>query len=177
MSIHRLTALVPPPAQPSEVGSPERWQQTEQQLGTPLPSDYRDFVFTYGSGLFARFYRVYNPFAASEYTALVPSVERTLFAIREKKAKWPEEVPYRLHPERPGLLPWGNDENGSEYYWLTEGPPHSWFVVSENVRGEGFREYGRCMTDFLAEVLLGKIRALAGDYPQDDDRVFEAWTK
>jgi hypothetical protein len=32
------------------------------------------------------------------------------------------------------------------------------------------------MTEFLVEVLLGKIGALAGDYPRDENRVFESWT-
>jgi hypothetical protein len=176
MSIERLIALVPPPARPFEVGSVEEWRMVEQKLGTPLPSDFRSFVLTYGSGLFAQFYRVYNPFAASEFTALAPSVERVCAAVRETKRDWPDSVPYRVYPDSPGLLPWGNDENGNDYYWLTEGPPDSWLVLSDEGRGEGFREYGRCMTDFLAEVLLGKIEALAGDYPRDENRVFEAWT-
>jgi len=33
------------------------------------------------------------------------------------------------------------------------------------------------MTDFLADILLGKIKALAGDYPAKKHRVFEAWTR
>ena len=176
MSIDRLTDLVPPPHRPSEIGSLEQWQAVERELGTALPSDYRDFVFTYGSGLFAQFYRVYNPFAASEFTALVPSVRRVCAAVGEIKRDWPDVVPYKIHPDKPGLLPWGNDENGNEYYWFTSGPPDSWLVLSDEVRGEGFREYGRCMTDFLAEVLLGKIEALAGDYPREGNKVFEAWT-
>ena len=154
----------------------EQWRSVERELGTPLPSDYREFVFNYGSGLFAQFYRVYNPFAKSEYTALLPSVRRVCDAEREIKRGWPDQVPYKIHPEKAGLLPWGNDENGNDYYWLTDGPPDSWLVLSDEVRGEGFREYGRSMTDFLADVLLGNIKALAGDYPTEEHRVFEAWT-
>jgi hypothetical protein len=175
MPIDRLTALVPVPARPSEVGTLDQWRSIERELGTPLPSDYREFVFNYGSGLFAQFYRVYNPFAKSEYTALLTSVKRISNAVREIKRDWPDQVPYKIHPEKPGLLPWGNDENGNDYYWLTDGPPDSWLVLSDEVRGEGFREYGRCMTDFLSDVLLGKIKALAGDFPTEEHRVFEAW--
>ena len=29
---------------------------------------------------------------------------------------------------------------------------------------------------FLTELLFGKIEALAGDYPGEENRVFEAWT-
>src|SRR6266704_1970342 len=121
MSIERLKALVAPPVQPFEVGTLDQWQKVERELGTQLPSDYRDFVFTYGSGLFAQFYRIYNPFAASEFTALNTSVQRVCAAERETKRDWPDRVPYPIYPDQPGLLPWGNDENGNDYYWLTEG--------------------------------------------------------
>ena len=154
----------------------EQWRIVERKLGTELPTDYQEFVFAYGSGLFAQFYRVYNPFAASEFTALIPSIERVCAAVREIKRDWPQQVPYRIHPDRPGLLPWGNDENGNDYYWLTEGSPDAWLVLSDEGRGEGFREYGRSMTAFLEEVLLGKIKALAGDYPTTEDRIFEPST-
>jgi hypothetical protein len=175
MPIEPLKKIVKPPLHPSEVGSLHQWQDIERQLDLVLPSDYRDFVFTYGSGLFAQFYRVYNPFAASEYTALCPSIQRVCAAERETKHNWPDRVPYPIYPDRPGLLPWGNDENGNDYYWLTKGAPDTWLVLSDEVRGEGFRDYGCTMTEFLAGVLLGKFEALAGDYPRDENRVFEAW--
>jgi hypothetical protein len=176
MPIEPLKKIVPPPAQPSEVGSLQQWQTVEHQLGLVLPADYRDFVFSYGSGLFAQFYRVYNPFASSEYTALHASVHRVCGAAREFKRDWPDRVPYPIYPDQPGLLPWGNDENGNDYYWFTEGAPDTWRVLSDEGRGEGFREYGCTMTEFLTKVLLGEFEALAGDYPRDENRVFEAWT-
>src|SRR5207249_2196357 len=116
MPIEPLKKIVPPPPIPSEVGSLQQWQAVERQPGLALPFDYRDFVFTYGSGLFAQFYRIYNPFAASEYTALYPSVERVCGCERETKSDWPDRVPYPIYPDQPGLLPWGNDENGNDYY-------------------------------------------------------------
>jgi hypothetical protein len=177
MSIESLKKIVLPPRRPSEVGSLGKWQAVESQLGVVLPSDYRDFVFAYGSGLFAQFYRVYNPFAASEFTALLPSVRRVCAAERETKRDWPDRVPYPIYPEQPGLLPWGNDENGNDYYWMTSGEPNTWPVLSDEVRGDGFREYSCTMTEFLTGILLGKFKALAGDYPRDENRVFEAWTK
>jgi hypothetical protein len=177
MPIELLKKIVPPPTRPSEVGSFQQWQAVEHELGLVLPTDYREFVVTYGSGLFAQFYRVYNPFAASKYTALATSVQRVCAAAREIKCEWPDQVPYPIYPEQPGLVPWGNDENGNDYYWLTEGASDTWRVLSDEVRGEGFRDYGCTMTEFLARVLLGEIEALAGDYPRDENRVFEVWTK
>jgi hypothetical protein len=176
MPIEPLKALVPPPAHPSEVGTLQQWQAVERQLGLVLPTDYREFIFSYGTGLFADFYRIYNPFAVSAYTAFIPSVLRTCAGAREIKGKFSDRVPFPLFPDRPGLLPWGNDENGNDYFWLTEGDPDTWKVLSDEVRGDGFQEYGCTMTEFLTGILLGKFDALAGDYPQEEDRVFKTWT-
>jgi hypothetical protein len=176
MSFTALKSLVPPPTQPFEVGSFEQWQSFEKQLGLTLPSDYRDFVFAYGSGLFARFYRIYNPFSNSEWINLRSSVQRTCGWILETKRDWPDHVPYDIYPACPGLLPFGNDENGNNYYWLTKGSPDSWPVIQDEVRGDGFFRHDCSMTDFFCGVLNGKIEPLAGGYPNTEDCVFEAWT-
>lgn len=173
MSLSNLKELVAPPTQPIEAGSLNQWNTVEERLGLSLPSDYRDFILAYGTGQFARFYLVFNPFSISEWVNLFTCVKRLCNAESEIKRHWPDTVPYRIYPERPGLLPWGCDENGNYYFWLTAGPADTWQVISDEVRGEGFREYGRCMTDFLHDVLSGKTKALAGDFPQDDDRIFE----
>jgi hypothetical protein len=176
MAIQELIQLVPPPVRPCEIGSIEEWRTIEGKLGLVLPKDYNDFIFSYGSGLFAQFYRIYNPFAKEEWTNLNTSIERVCGWIRETRRNCPDHVPYHIFPEKLGLLPWGNDENGNNYYWLTDGSPDSWGVISDEVRGEGLREYNCCMTDFLCGVLTGKIEALAGDYPRIENRVFQAWS-
>ena len=177
MSVDRLKAIVPPPQRPFEVEGLDRWRAVELKLGVTLPVDYRDFIFGYGSGLFARFYGIYSPFAASEWTNLLTSVERVCRGLGQIKRDWPEQVPYLIYPDCPGLLPWGRDENGNDYYWLTKGPPNTWQVVSDEVRGEGLRHHECNMTDFLSDILTGEIPALAGDYPHDQDRIFKAWTE
>jgi hypothetical protein len=177
MALHKLRSIVAPPLEPREVGDLDGWKEIEKQLGTALPDEYRDFIFTYGTGQFAHFYGIFNPFAANEYAAFLPSVKRICDAERETKRNWPEVVPYPIYPEPGGLLPWGCDDNGNYYFWVTSADANTWQVVSDEVRGEGFREYGRNMTEFLTDVLLGKIEPLAGGYPCKDDFVFEQWPK
>lgn len=167
-----LLKLVPAPRHPLEIGSLEQWNAIERALGLSLPADYKEFAFSYGTGLFARFYRVYNPFSASPWMRLLPSVERVCGALRAFKMDWPDQVPHRIYPEAAGLLPWGNDENGNDYYWLTDGPPDAWRVFSDENRGEGLRGHDVPMGQFLTEVLLGKREALAGGYPTSEDFVF-----
>src|SRR5438067_1941995 len=52
MAIEDLIAVVAPPAQPREAGNLAAWTAVEARLGTRLPTDFRDFVFQYGSGAF-----------------------------------------------------------------------------------------------------------------------------
>lgn len=176
MSLAELMQLVPPPDEPFEVGTLKQWRSVEKKLGTELPTDYREFVFAYGSGLFAGLYRVYNPFAASEYTALIPSAERVCGYNRVSQQSDPERFPYPYFPEAGGLLPWGNDENGNDYFWLTEGSPSEWVVVQDNNRGEGIRVQPYTMTAFLVAILERKVKALASGYPRKSDRVFQPYS-
>jgi len=173
MSLSQLKLLVRPPLRPFEMGSLEDWPAVEQKLGIALPAEYRDFILTYGTGRFASFYLVYNPFSVCKWLNLHQQVEQLCQQEREFKKEFPSAIPYKLFPDRPGLLPWAGDENGNYYYWLTEGPPDSWLVISQEGRGEGFREYGRCMTDFFCDVFTGKIDALCGEYPKPEHLVFK----
>jgi hypothetical protein len=175
MSISELIKLVPPPPKPFEVGTLGQWREIEERLGVKLPRDYREFVFAYGSGLFAGLYRVYNPFAASEYIALLPQGKRVCDMNRECQRSSPERFPYPYYPEPGGLLPWGNDENGNDYYWLTEGLPTKWVVVQDNNRGEGIRVQPYSMTGFLVGILSRKIKPLASGYPRKSVFKFEPW--
>jgi hypothetical protein len=166
MSLARLTELVPPPAHPTEVGTREEWEQKERELGTKLPEDYRQFVFTYGTGLFGNLYVVLNPFAASEHIALVPRSRAICEIYREiKEREGAEAVPYPIFPERGGLLPCAVDQNGNFYFWLTKGRPGAWRVVQDKSRGVGMTAHDCSLTGFLVGVLDGKIKALASGYP------------
>ena len=61
-----LTQLLPPPQTPVE--NQGDWTNVEQQLGMPLPADYKWFISTYGTGsICAAFINVLNPFAANRY--------------------------------------------------------------------------------------------------------------
>lgn len=176
MAIQELTAFVAPPDSPAEVPASPDWADVESELRLTLPADYRDFVMTYGSGLLGNFIRVFNPFATSEYLALVPSVERICGIRRELRAtEGEEEVPYAVYPESPGIIPWGNDENGNTFYWLTSGSPGDWPTVVGEGRGRRWEEFGFTMTTFLAKALRGNVTCpiWPDDFPTaPDDYVF-----
>src|SRR3954464_15332869 len=113
MALAELLDLVPAPEHPVESGDPSQWPEIEQALGTTLPFDYKEFVHTYGTGNLGRFIRVLNPFARSEFSALVPSASRITQVFREGNDYANGRFKYALHPDKPGLLPWGTDDNGN----------------------------------------------------------------
>ncbi|MEZ6140925.1 MAG: SMI1/KNR4 family protein [Zavarzinella sp.] len=164
MSLTLLKNIIPPPATPSEVGTLSQWRDFENSLGIQLPADYRDFIFTYGSGLFAGFYLVYNPFSTSQYISLLPSITRVCSINRESKKEFPDRFPYSYYPETNGLLPWGNDENGNDYFWLTKGKPDEWQVVQDENRGKGIQTHPFTFTQFLVSILKKETPPLASGY-------------
>lgn len=170
MAVADVTALIVPPAVPNQVGTLDEWRAVERELGVTLPSDFREFVLAYGTGLLGRFYAVWNPFTGAEFTdhvRLICGYERGL------QQQFPQYYPYPIYPESPGFLPWGSDDNGNYYGWLTDGPPDRWPVLSNGVRGKGYQLHHRTMTEYLAGVFRGEIIPLASEYPGPEDLVFQ----
>jgi hypothetical protein len=173
VSHDELAALVPPPAKPAETGAGLKWADVEKKLKTPLPADYKSFIEAYGTGKFANFYFVYNPFSEADSYNLRDNVKRLREDYKILRADEPENCPYPIYPSKAGILPWGNDENGNNYFWVTKGTPDEWLVVADNCRGLGFIEYDCSFSDFLGGVLKGEIKPLSsGEYPRPSDRVF-----
>ncbi|EOC0042147.1 SMI1/KNR4 family protein, partial [Cronobacter turicensis] len=64
MMINKLTQLLPPPASPSDSGKGKTWPLIAGSIN--FPSDYVDFINTYGSGRIAEFIVIFNPFSKDE---------------------------------------------------------------------------------------------------------------
>lgn len=170
MVVVDIATLIPPPAIPIQVGSLADWQAVEQELGVTFPTDFREFIFKYGTGYLGSFYSVWNPFWSSN--KFVESVRLICAAERESQGRFPEFFPYAIYPDSPGFLPWGSDDNGNYYGWLTEGSADEWSVLSNEVRGLGYRLHCCTMTEYLAKVFGGEIRPLCADIFGPDDFIF-----
>jgi hypothetical protein len=170
MSVADIIDLIRPPATPQQVGTLTEWKNVERELGVLYPSDFREFIFVYGTGLLGRFYSVWNRFGGTDF---VEHVRLICKYERESQLEFPEYFPHPIYPESPGFLPWGSDDNGNYYGWLTHGPPDKWPVLSNEVRGEHYRLHGCTMTQYLAGVFRGQIVPLATDFPGPDDLVFQ----
>ena len=145
MSVEQLASLVPPPAQPVDIGGPEAWDALQARLGLPLPADWLAFGRRYGSGAFdGGNLWVVNPVGAG--------------AADEVEYQCGFEFPFPTHPSSPGFLPWAADENGNKFGWLTEGPPDGWPVAVVGHESEGAPErHPGPMTAFLARLLGGEL--------------------
>src|SRR5262245_15223 len=161
MSIKELTAVMKPPERPADNGSPEGWQHVQRELGLELPPDLREFGLTYGSGKLVNLgVVVLNPLAPG----YVKSVRWTLEGLRTARAN--EAFSEDVFPHKPGLFPWGWDENGADLCWLTDDLPAHWCIALRSHGESKFVKFHMTLTAFLAR-LLGRKLHLRGFWTQD----------
>ena len=173
MFLSELTRLVLPPKDPLDAGTPQQWTHLEQTLGTPLPSDYKQLVMTYGVGWFANWIAVFSPFSPGSNLNLTnPALWQ---ALADNGGYTAFHHGFPVFPAAGGLLPWGQDDNAHPFCWLTVGPPDTWEVISlDRHYSQAYRHIPVSLTELLAGWFAGRI---TGDwYPEDvfplKDRVF-----
>jgi hypothetical protein len=156
VAIDELLAVIPPPENPIDAGTLERWPSVIERVGIALPDDLRDIGIHYGSGRFANGeIQIFNPFAEG-YTTLV---ECECQILRDLRGADPEEVPFGIYPERSGLFPWGRDYNGNTMLWLTNGDPNEWTIVLAAEEG-GYEHWDLPLATFLAKVFTHQIKCV-----------------
>jgi SMI1-KNR4 cell-wall len=161
MGLQELVAVVPAPLAPKNTGSLQEWEAVEKTLGTALPSDFRDFCMRYGSGVFNDPGRlaitVRNPLAREFQEQFRTDCEFLQGIKAELTELGDEHFPYAVFPESPGLLLWGEDDNGNTLYWLTDGAPGNWPLVLWP-HGYSFEHVDMSMTSFLAGEFSREIK-------------------
>lgn len=170
MPIKELLALVPPPKDPLDTHGD--WSAVEVVVDLMYPSDFKELIARYGSGrfFFDGHLEVFNPFTISGL-ARIKTVEKQFRAGRDGGSG--SSLP--IHPEKDGLFPWGSDENGNRYAWLTKGKSDKWPVI---FLGHGYEEqpiqFRTDITGFLAGYATDRFKQLAqpGEPFTDDMRTF-----
>jgi len=114
-----LQLLMPPPLNPSETeGS---WEKVEEEMNTPLPHDYKDFIGIYGSGYIGEMpLYINNALSADVGNNLILDAQRIAKAYQQLIAGG-YRMRFKLFPAPGGLLPWGRTGNGDYLHWLTKG--------------------------------------------------------
>jgi len=151
MTLENLVRILPPPTHPYNIGTPNEWATIEEALGFVLPTDYKQFTHTYGTGRIAGFLVVRNPFVASDSDNLLRAADDTLEYLRAAREIDAETVPYPLYREPEGLFPWGTTDQEQTLLWHRVGSPDQWTVVVSDEYT--CWQYEQTMTDLLASWL------------------------
>lgn len=160
-AVARLIELVPPPADPLEIGSAEEWNAVEKWLGVELPADYRTLCQHYGSGVFRHDgdedYFL-NPFSP----VYEPSIEHWLEDLRSRRAARTghHPFPFPVFPDLPGVFPIGNQEYIRELYYLVHEDRSGWSILYEDLLGEGEPDAFRTREESLAAALYSQYQWL-----------------
>ncbi|HEX4611865.1 MAG TPA: SMI1/KNR4 family protein [Urbifossiella sp.] len=169
MPIKQLLPLIAPPLAPLD--NEGVWRASELVVGAKYPADFRALIEQYGSGAFFQGYlTVYNPLTIGGL-AWIKDVERVFRPKRERL--YP--LPLPVHPDTPGLLFWGGDDNGNHYAWLTKGKPDKWPVVFLGHGSESHPiELRTDITGFLAGYAMDQFEQLVqpGNPVTEEMRVF-----
>ncbi|MBE1577758.1 hypothetical protein ACFORH_11235 [Amycolatopsis roodepoortensis] len=114
-----------PSIQPTAVD----WDDVEAKLGTGLPADYKMFSDRYPALFVNQYLRVAHPSCVDPDHNLLLDAQTRTKSLSELAFEFPSLYPHPVYPEVGGLLCWGNNVNGEQCYWLTQGDPDGWKVV------------------------------------------------
>ncbi len=148
MSIRDLQQLLAPPTAPVDVPTDRQWSDTEAALGVALPSDYRDYLNTYGSGRIGDFLDIFNPASPRSWDGLLARLDQQR-PVFESMQGGRHPLSYGLHPARPGLLPLGQTDNGDMLFYLINGEAEGWKVAFFESRGADVVVFDAGLTAFL----------------------------
>ena len=163
-----IAKLLPPPASPRGLDRP--WDVVEQQIGLPLPADYKAFIDLYGTGKVSSAdgwadiwnFRDKSLFGRSVSEGLSgPESVAQFYRRRVNTTDWP--CPFPIYPEPGGLLPFGSVVDVQHLNWLTTGPPDRWDVVYFHFDGLEFTRlegdsFSRCLLKMLRQEYSGLAR-------------------
>jgi hypothetical protein len=169
MSLIELTAILNRPLTPHETKDASAWAAIEEQVGTKLPQDYKDFIQTFGSGAIDSFLYVFNPFSPNKNINLIEGGRAELEAYSISKKKFPQYYRHEAYPSEGGILPFAATDNGEIIYWKTARVPERWTVIAYEARGPKYYEFEGSTTEFLTGVLKRTIRCdvFPDDFPSE----------
>lgn len=165
--MENLLGILSPPASPHNTGDKQAWRDFVSTLGTELPSDYKKFIETYGTGGVDNFIWILTPFVSDENVNFLKRKKDISEAYLQSKQDFPEYYKHDIFPMTGGLIPWAFTDNGDELYWLTEGSPDNWKVVVYETRSSENYTYSLTMTQFMYQILTKDLMcdAFPSDFP------------
>jgi hypothetical protein len=161
----RLTALVRPPVIPTERPPLGGWE-TIEQTWTPLPTDYKQYIDTYGTGYFCDgYFAIFNPFSQNPYLNLMNQGRIVADAFRVLSQHHPDVYTFSFFPPLGGYMPFGINIDGAYIVWKTVGQPADWPVGVIASRSPRIQLFQMGVVEWLVKLLSGEVRCVhfAGD--------------
>ena len=162
-SLQRLIELVPPPFNPVAPGTPEEWSQVENEIGSPLPQDFKDYIKVYGAGQWLSFFGVMNPFYEWKHPQARVGwrewmINRIGHLNEVGEVNKVYHAPFKAYPVSGGLLAFGYDDNGGTLCWQTSGEPNQWPIVClDGKTSDEYDTFRLSLSEFLTDVVGEKI--------------------
>ncbi|MEU3662490.1 SMI1/KNR4 family protein [Streptomyces sp. NPDC032940] len=132
------------------------WARVEEDLGTPLPSDYKHLAEWYPTFAIGDYILVNLPEPGEEHLVhrdFKSALDVLLDAWLEPALGLP------AYPTPGGLLPWSESDEGDKFMWSTTGDnPQEW-VVTVAGRGGAWWHYAGGAVQFLAELCDKSLEA------------------
>lgn len=171
MSIDKLKLILPIPDLANSTANSSKWREVEKKIGVVLPSDYKEFISLYGSGVIDNFIMIYSPFTENENMNFFNQQKLNNEAYINLKVSFPEDFPYEVFPTNGGILPWGRTENGDTLNWIVDTNHGDWAILVSDGSGDYFK-YKGTMTGFLYDVLNENIVCpiFPGDFPNKNNK-------
>lgn len=147
------------------------WEKVEGDLGVRLPSDYKRLVGRY-SGMYITGLTIASPRWNDKDSSIrslssFTQESKEIFLERHERAKMRgkdlmklfedsspsgfsfDENYFRFYPEVPGLLRWGSDWDGADYFWRVDGDPDGWPVVAWQVKMDIWVQHDMSMSEYI----------------------------
>ena len=146
-----------------------KWPLIEDNLS--FPSDYVDFINTYGSGRIAEFIVIFNPFSQNEDVNFFEQYKFILEDLNYLNESDSDYYKYQLYPKDNGLIPVGVTDNGDYIFWVVNSKGNSdlWGTAIIPSRSPEVEYSDNGLTTFLESLLANRVKykSFPDSFPPD----------
>ena len=159
MYLKKIVSLLQIPRQIYNNGNNQKWDEYQKMYNYEFPSDYKEFINTYGTGGISNFLWVLTPFESNDEINIFKRAKTMCASLNYMKSLFPDKYKYSIFPEEDGLLPWGYTDNGDELY-CKDGS-----VIVFGSRYSDFYQYQMGIMEFLYKLFMKEV--ICSAFPDD----------
>lgn len=135
------------------------WEDVENRLNVTFPNDYKEFINSFGDGMFKDFLWILSPFSPEQANNQFYRNDeiRSAYNISKNSVTdmFADIFEYDFYEKGQGLFPWGITIDGDELYWNFHDDKIDIVILADNhCRKTIFKS---TMTEFLVDFLENKL--------------------